>query len=164
MTKNADIDKYWVSGYRIGFDRHGNFSFPGTWLGKIATIFGIVMISSTKIDNRKKGYFNFWKRSNTGIRTYTRCWKNVFHYFYRKNKKSCLSLHYIKKNSYLFANGTEIIKLKSKDPEFLPYPLCLGNISWDWSVYNMKKTGLNWYVYDFSVDYDDIEVDFRQEK
>ena len=29
----------------------------------------------------------------------------------------------------------------------------------DWSVDNMKKTGLNGYVYDFSVDYSDTAVD-----
>ena len=33
-------------------------------------------------------------------------------------------------------------------------PLCLGNISKNFSVNNMKKTGLNGYVYDFSIDYD----------
>ena len=29
----------------------------------------------------------------------------------------------------------------------------------DWPVDNMKKTGLNGYVYDFSFDYDAIAVD-----
>ena len=38
-------------------------------------------------------------------------------------------------------------------------PLCLENISKDFSVDNMKKTGLNEYVYDFTVDYDAIAVD-----
>ena len=38
-------------------------------------------------------------------------------------------------------------------------PLCLRNISKDFSVDNMKKTGLNGYVYDFSFDYDAIAVD-----
>ena len=39
-------------------------------------------------------------------------------------------------------------------------PLCLGNISKDWSVDNMKKkTGFNEYVYDFSVDHDATDVD-----
>ena len=38
-------------------------------------------------------------------------------------------------------------------------PLCLGNISKDWSVGIMEDTGLNGYVYDFSVDYDPIAVD-----
>ena len=69
-----------------------------------------------------------------------------------------LSLHYSNENSYKFVNGNEIIRFKSKHPGILPYPLCLGNISRDWSVDNKKKTRLNWYVYDFSVDYDAIVV------
>ena len=82
----------------------------------------------------------------------------------KKKKKNYLSLHYNKENSYLFVNGTKIIKFKSKNPEALPYPLYLGNISRDWSVDNMKKkTGLNEYVYDFSVDYDAIAVDDIQD-
>ena len=36
--------------------------------------------------------------------------------------------------------------------------LCLGNISRDFSVDNMKKNGLNGYIYGFSVDYDAIAV------
>ena len=59
--------------------------------------------------------------------------------FTEHNKKFCLSLHYNKENSYLFFNSIKIIKFKSKDPEILPYPLCLANISRDWSVDNMKK-------------------------
>ena len=52
-----------------------------------------------------------------------------------------------------------VTKFKAKDSEIVAYPLCLGNISKDFSVDNMKKTGLNRYVYDFSVDYNDIAVD-----
>ena len=44
-------------------------------------------------------------------------------------------------NSYLFVNGTEIYKFKAKDSEIVATPLSLGNISEDWSVDNMKKTG-----------------------
>ena len=58
-------------------------------------------------------------------------------------------------------NGIEIIKFKAKNSEIVPSPLCLGNISKDWSVANMKKTGFTDYVYDFIVDYvtdiDDIK-------
>ena len=36
--------------------------------------------------------------------------------------------------------------------------MCLGNISKDWSVDNMRKTRLKGYVYDFSVDYDAIVI------
>ena len=38
-------------------------------------------------------------------------------------------------------------------------PLCLGNISKDWSTDNMRKTRFNGCVYDFSVDYNAIDVD-----
>ena len=68
-------------------------------------------------------------------------------------------MHYNEANSYLFVNGTEIIKFKAKDSEIVATPLCLGNISKDWSVDNMKRTGFTGYVYDFSVDYDSIAVD-----
>ena len=74
-------------------------------------------------------------------------------------KRFCLSLHYNGVNSYLFVKGTEIYKFKAKDCEIVVTPLCLGNISKDWSVDNMKNTGFNGYVYDFSVDYDAIAVD-----
>ena len=75
------------------------------------------------------------------------------------NKKFCLSLHYNGANSSLFVNGTEIYKFKAKDSEIAVGPISLANISKNWSVDNMKKTGFIGYVYDFSVDYDDIEVD-----
>ena len=74
-------------------------------------------------------------------------------------KKFCLSLHYNGANSYLFVNGTEIIKFKAKDSKIVATPLCLGNISKDWSRDNMKKTGFNGYLYDFSVVYDATDVD-----
>ena len=59
--------------------------------------------------------------------------------FTENNKKFCLSLHYNGDNSYLFVNGTEIYKFKAKDSEIVGSPLCLGNISKDFSVDNMKK-------------------------
>ena len=67
-------------------------------------------------------------------------------------------MHYNGANSYLFVHGTEIIKSKAKDSEIVATPLCLGNISKDWPVDNVKVTGWNEYIYDFSVDYDAIAV------
>ena len=64
-----------------------------------------------------------------------------------------MSLYYNGADSYVFANGTEIHKFKAKDSETVSNPLCLGTISEDFSVANMKKTRLYGYVYDFSVDY-----------
>ena len=74
------------------------------------------------------------------------------------DKKFCLSLHYNGANSYFFVNGTEIYKFKSKDSEIVATQLCLGNISKDWSIDNMKKKGFSGYVYDFSIDYDATDV------
>ena len=51
-------------------------------------------------------------------------------------------------NSYLFVNGTEIYKFKAKDSEIVASPLCLGNISKDWAVDNMKRTRFTGYIYD----------------
>ena len=62
-------------------------------------------------------------------------------------------------SSYLFVNGTEIIKFKAKDSEIVASPLCLGNIFKGWSTDNMKETGLTGYVYDFSADYNAVAVD-----
>ena len=85
--------------------------------------------------------------------------KKVFNKFYRVQKEILLSLHHNGVNSYLFVSGVEIYKFKAKDSEINAIPLCLGNISKDFLVKNMKKTGLNGYVQDFSVDYDANAVD-----
>ena len=74
------------------------------------------------------------------------------------NRKLSLSMHYNEANSYLFVNGTEIIIFKAKDSEIVASPLFLGNISKDFSVDNMEKTGFHGDVYDFSVDYDAVAV------
>ena len=68
-------------------------------------------------------------------------------------------MHYNGSNSYLFVNGKEIYKFKAKDSNIAATPLCLGNISKDWSIVNMKRTRFNGYVYDFSIDYDSPDVD-----
>ena len=51
-----------------------------------------------------------------------------------------------------------VVKSKAKDWEIGAIPLCLRNISKVFSVDNIKKAGLNEYVYDFSADYDIIEA------
>ena len=59
-------------------------------------------------------------------------------------RKFCLSLHYNGVNSYLFVNGTEIVRFKAKDSKIVASPLCLGNISKDWSTNNMIKNWAYW--------------------
>ena len=86
--------------------------------------------------------------------------KNYSVSFTESRKKFYLNLHSNGANSYLFVNGVEIIKFKTKDSEINAIPLFLENISRDFSVDNLKKTWLNGYFYDFSVDYVAIAVDF----
>ena len=45
------------------------------------------------------------------------------------------------------------MKFKAKDSGIIANPLCLGNLSEDFSTDNMNKTRLYGIVYDFSVDY-----------
>ena len=66
LTKSTDVDKYGYSGYGIGFDRQGSFSF-GNLIRKDAIILGVVMSSSTKIDNRKKDILIFEKGPVQGL-------------------------------------------------------------------------------------------------
>ena len=159
LTKNVDINKYKYSGYGIGFNRHGSFSHPSSGTGRNVIIFRVDMSLSTKIDNRKNDMLILGKGPSQGLEHTLSAEKMYSINFTENNKKLCLSLHYNGTNSYLFVNGREIYKFKAKDSEIVASPLCLGNISKDWSVDNMKKTGFNGYVYDFSVDYDAIAVD-----
>ena len=67
LTKNADIDKYGYSGYGIGFDRRGSFSFPGGGFGQNVVIFGADMSSSIHIDNKGKNILILGFRPTRGL-------------------------------------------------------------------------------------------------
>ena len=141
MTKNGDIDKYRYCGYGIGFDRKLSFSFPSARFGQNVIIFGVGMSSSAHVNNKKKDILILGKGPTQGLADTLTAEKMYSINFTVTKKKFCLSLHYNRANSYLFVNGTEIYKFKAKDPEIVAMPLCLGIISKDWSVDNMKK---NW--------------------
>ena len=159
MNKNADIDKYVYCGYGIEFDRRSSFSFPGVGFGQNVLIFGVHMSFSAHFDDKKKDILVLQKGPTQGFEHTLTAEKTYSINFTVTKKKFCLSSHYNGASSYLFVNGTEIYKFKAKDSEIVASPLCLGNISKDWSTDNMKRTGLNGYVYYFSVDYDATNVD-----
>ena len=159
LTKNADIDQYKYSGYGIGIDKKGEFIF-GNGFGRNCIIFGADMSSSVHANNKTNNILVLGKDFTQEINGTTLYAEKLYSInFTENNKKYCSSLHYNGDNSCLFVNGKESHKSKAKDSEIVATPLCLGNISKDFSVDNMKKTGLNGYVYDFSVDYDIIAVD-----
>ena len=101
------------------------------------------MSSTAQIDNKKKDILVLGKRPTRGLEHTLTAEKMYPINFTVTKKKFCLSLHYNGANSYLFVNGKEIVKFKAKDSEIVASPLCLGNISKDWSADNMKKNGLN---------------------
>ena len=118
------------------------------------------MSSLAHIDNKKKYILVLGIGPTQGLEHALTAEKMYSINFTVTNIKFCLSLHYNGENSYFFVNGTEIYKFKAKAFEIVAAPLCLGNISKDWSIIdNMKKTGFNGYVYDFSVDYDATDLD-----
>ena len=158
LTKNADIEKYKYSGYGIGFDRRSSFSFPSGGFGQNVLIFGADMSTSIQVDNKKKDILVIGRGPTQGLESTLTAEKMYSIKFTVTKKKFCLSLHYNRGNSYLFVNGTEIIKFKAKDSAVVASPLCSGNISKDWSMF--LKIGLTGYVYDFSADYNTITIDY----
>ena len=100
------------------------------------------MSSSIHIDNKKKDILVLGRGPTQGLESTLTAEKMYSINFTVTKKKFCLSLHYNGANSYLFVNGTEIIKFKAKDSEIVASLLCLGNISKDWSTDNIKTRGL----------------------
>ena len=101
------------------------------------------MSSSVFVDNKKKDILILGKGPAQALEhTLTTEKMNSINFTVAKKKK-CLSLHYNGANSYLFVNCTEISKFKAKDSEIVATPLSLGNLSKDWPVDNMKRTGFN---------------------
>ena len=78
--------------------------------------------------------------------------------FTQRNKRFVLSLHYNGSNSFLSVNATKVYQFKANNSEIKDYTLFLCNISKDFTINNMKKTGLKGIVIFFSVDFDPIDT------
>ena len=160
ITKNANVDKCKYSEYGIGFDSKGEFRHPDGGNGKNDIIFGADLSNSKHANNKTKnvlvlGKDFIQKTDDTTIYAEQMYSTN----FAVDNKTFCLSLHYNSDSSYLFVNGKQVINFKAKDSEIKAYPLCLGNISKDFSSNDWEDTGLYGNVYDFGVDYSAITTD-----
>ena len=152
ISKNADPDKYPYSGYGIGFYSRSLFSVPSfDWVINVI-IFGVDMSSSVHTDNENQDILILGKGSTQGLDNTTLTTEGEYSInFSRSQWTFCVSLHYNGDHSFLFIN-------KAKNSTIKPYPLCLGHISKDFTANNMKTTGLNGHVYNFSVDYDIIDT------
>ena len=86
------------------------------------------MSSSVHIDNKRKDILVLGKGLTQGLNGTTLAAEKMYSInFTENNKKFCLSLHYKGENSYLFVNGTEIIKFKAKGSEIVATPFSLQN-------------------------------------
>ena len=100
------------------------------------------MNSSIQVDNKGKDILILGIGPTQGLGEHSLTAEKMYSInFTVTNVQFCLSLHYNGENSYLFVNSIEIYKFKAKDSEIVASPLCLGNISKDWLIDNMKK---NW--------------------
>ena len=141
LAKNADPDKYVYSGYGIGFDLRSIFLLPDGSMGKNFIIFS----SSVLIDQKGKYILVLGIGPTQGLDDTTLTAEAQYSInFSRSNRKFCLSLHYNESNSFLFVNATKIYQFKAKDSEIKKYPLCLGNISGDFSANNMEQNTISW--------------------
>ena len=101
-------------------------------------MFEVDMSSLTKIVNRKKYILVLGKSPAQGLEHILSAEEIYSLNFTVTKKKFSLSLQCNGANSYLFVNGTEILKFKAKCSEIAATPLCLGNISKGWTIDNMK--------------------------
>ena len=93
------------------------FHFQVGGFGQNVLSFGADMSSSVHFDNRKKEILVLGKGPVQGLEHTATSGKMYSINFPVTRKKFCLSLHYNGANSYLFVNGTEIIKFKAKDSD-----------------------------------------------
>ena len=76
--------------------------------------------------------------------------KQYFINFAEQQEKPFLSLHHNGLNSYIFVNGIEICEFTPEESEINAASVCLGNVSKDFSVNNIKSA-LYRYVYCFQL-------------
>ena len=119
----------------------GTFSFPTGGFAKNVIIFGVDMRSSLHGDNKKKDVLILGEGPTQGLDDTTLTAEKSIELILQSITKFSLGLHYKGGISYLFVNGTEIHKFKAKNSEIKATPLCLGNVSKDFSVDNLKKPG-----------------------
>ena len=152
LNKNTDLDKYKYTGYDIGFDSRLEFLFTDGSYGKNIINFGDDMSSSVHVDNKGKDISILGEGPTQGLDDITLTAQSKYPInFTQSGKRFVLSLHYNGSNSFLFVNATKVYQFKVKNTEIKDYALCLGNISKDFTINNLKKIGLKGVVNFFSV-------------
>ena len=165
ITKNAtDNSKNNYKGYGICFDERSEFGHTVTEGNHAHTkdtrnvlIFGADMSFSVHATNRANHIYLMGTGLTQGINDTTiYAEKNFYRNFTDFGKKFVLSLHYNGDNSYLFVNGGQELKFKTKTDQLVTEKLCIENLSDQWTTSESEKTGVYGKIYDFVVDYEKI--------
>ena len=140
ITKNANTSKYKYKGYGICLDESASFShvrkegnFNHTTLARNVIIFGVGMSFSKHANNKANNIYVIGKDYIQKINDTAIYAEKMFYInFTDPGKKFILSLHYNVDDSYLFVNGREELKSKTKTDQIINKNLCLGNLSHYW--------------------------------
>ena len=166
ITNNANTSKYKYKEYGICFDESEKFThvrkegnFNHTTSARNVVIFGADMSFSKHANNKANNIYIMAKDYIQNINDTTiyaeKMLRKLLRNFTDPGHKFILSLHYNGNNSYLFVNGREELKFKTKTNQIINTNLCLGNLSNDWTRNESAKT-LYGNIYDFVVDYKPI--------
>ena len=150
ITKNANTSKYKYKGYGICFDESEEFihvrkegNFNHTTPARNVKIFGADMSFSKHANNKANNIYVIGKDYIQKINDTTIYAEKMFYRnFTDPGHNFILSLHYNGDNSYLFVNGTEELKFKTKTNQIINTNLCLGNLSNHWTKNEYAKTSL----------------------
>ena len=117
------------------------------------------MSSYVHIDNKNKDTLIFGKRptqllDDTILTAEAKYPIN----FTQSGKRFVYSLHYNRRNSFLFVNATKLYQFITKDSEVKDYALCLGKISRNFTINDIKKIVLKRIVKPSSVDFNPIDT------
>ena len=160
VTKDVNTSHYSYSGYGICFDAKSSFSFGNSLNAKNVIIFGCDMSFSSHANYRANNIYVFGKDFIQGINGTTIYAEKMYETdFTEQGKKFVLSLHYSGDDSYLFVNGVQQLKFKTKNSEIKGVHLSLRSLATDFSTINMTKSGLFGNVYDFAADYAPISCE-----
>ena len=157
ITKNENTSKYECKGYGICFDESESFSHARkegninhTTLARNVIIFGVDRSFSKHANKKANNIYVMGKYYITKINDTTIYAEKMFYRNFKEpGKKFILSLHY----SYLFVNGREELKFKTKTDQIINKNLCVGNLSRYWTKDQSTKTSLYGNIYDFVLDY-----------
>ena len=132
-----------------------DFLLPYGSKGKNVIIFGVVMSSYVRVDNKKKDVLVLGFSPTQGLDDTTLTAEAQYLInFSRSNRKFFLSLHYNGSNSFVFVNAAKINQFKAKDSKNKKNSLVFRKyFRRFFSQQHEKKPGLNGCVYDFFVDY-----------